>query len=209
MKANLSPLIQNNKAIFLDRDGVLIEDCHLLSRKSQIKLIEGIEDFLSILRIHQFKIFIVTNQTVISRGLLDFDQAWELNNYILMLIKSKKSSAFVDDVFICPHHPQANIVKYKIDCLCRKPKPGMLAAAAQKHQINLHKSFLIGDRTSDIIAGNLAGCKTILFASGKQDEFLIETTLSFEATQTQEDHRIDKLEDAIKVILSYGHGEKV
>ena len=142
-----------------------------------MQLIEGVSQLIAQARRWDYKIFLITNQTVISRGLLTWAEAMDLNQFILNKMGEENPDAYFDETFLCPHHPQATLPEYKQDCDCRKPKAGMILAAKKKYSLNLQGSFVIGDRVSDIIAGNLAGCQSILFQSGQHLSKLIETTL--------------------------------
>lgn len=164
------------KAIFFDRDGVIISDSHLISSREQVLLIDGAAEVVSAVRKMGYRTFLVSNQTVVSRGMLSLDEMFKLNNYILDLMRNLDPDAIFDDVYICPHHPNATLADFRVECHCRKPRPGMLIDAAEKHNINLERSFMIGDRTSDIIAGNKAGCCTIQIQSGMHDAKLIESS---------------------------------
>ncbi|GEM_PF-693034 len=150
-----------NKAIFLDRDGIINKEVENLYKKEEIVLIEGIPEILKILKENKFKLIVVSNQPVIARGIATEEEIQEINREINVKIK-EKTGIEIDKFIFCPHHPNANVEKYKINCECRKPSPGMLNEAAKEFNINLKESWMIGDRTSDIIAGKNAGCKTIL-----------------------------------------------
>lgn len=165
-------------ALFFDRDGVLIEDVHLLVSKDFIKFIPNVGNILADLRRRGWKLILVTNQTVVARGLLSYEEATQLNNLVLKQLKQLNNSAYFDAVYLCPHHPHATVEEYKKNCECRKPKPGMLFQASKEYNIDLSKSFMIGDRISDLIAGNIAGCNSILLDNGNLNKPLIESDLT-------------------------------
>jgi D,D-heptose 1,7-bisphosphate phosphatase len=156
-------------AIFFDRDGVLIEDVHLLTDKSQVKIGYKVREALEALSNLNYRFFVVTNQSVISRGLASECDIKIINTYIQKILSSDLKDR-IFSFYYCPHHPQATVSCYRINCNCRKPKPGMLLRAAIEHNVDLKSSFLIGDRMSDIIAGYRAGCRTILLKSGMHKE---------------------------------------
>jgi D-glycero-D-manno-heptose 1,7-bisphosphate phosphatase len=165
-------------AVFLDRDGVIIDDVGLLSSVGQLRLIDG--SALAIQRFKQkgFRVIVVTNQTVIARGLqtnIDVDRI----HYHLQEILFQEVGEMVDAFYVCPHHPNANLVEYRVVCECRKPKPGLILQAASDWQIDRSRSWLIGDRLSDVMAGNLAGCRTILVKSGRHLDHPIESNIEF------------------------------
>ena len=161
-------------AVFLDRDGVLIADTHLLVESAKIEILQGVPDALRELKNQEYKLIIVSNQTVVSRGLASEDDVWLINEHIQNLLIDAGAPAF-DGIYICPHHPSATLEYYRLVCECRKPEPGLLFQAANEHGINLSTSFMVGDRITDIIAGNKAGCRTVLVQTGKQKQPPIET----------------------------------
>jgi D-glycero-D-manno-heptose 1,7-bisphosphate phosphatase len=193
-------------AIFFDRDGVLIEDSHLITHESQVQLIPGIGELLSSCRKLGYLLFMITNQTVVARGLITLEKAIELNETIIRKINTENSMAYFDEVYLCPHHPQAELIEFRQNCLCRKPKPGMILAAKEKYQLDLKKSFLIGDRISDIIAGNMAGVRTILFNQHPNFDQLIETDLKITDTKIKEAHfQADKVQYIFNILNTHTH----
>lgn len=164
-----------NKAVFLDRDGVIIEHnksitkdktvkhTDFITSKESIQLIENVAEAIKELNKH-FKVFIISNQPAVGRGLCTEEQAIELNNFIVSQLEEK--GAKIDKSFMCFHHPVHGQGKYKVECECRKPKPGMILEAAKEFDINLENSWMIGDKTGDIKSGVLAGTKTILVKTG-------------------------------------------
>ena len=164
----------SDSAIFLDRDGTLIEECHLLHRKRDVRLIDGAASVISNLIANNYKIIVVTNQSVVSRGICDEKKINSIHEHINLAfykLTNKKLDAF----YYCPHHPEATVIEYKMVCCCRKPRPGMLKKAQNDFNLNLETSFLIGDRITDVAAGRAAGCKTILFG---QNPYAFERNVS-------------------------------
>jgi D,D-heptose 1,7-bisphosphate phosphatase len=151
--------------VFIDRDGVITDlssyglegNLDYLIKKEDIKFFEGTIEAIRELNKNNFKVVIITNQPQVAKGLLTEEQVISINNEIKNLLKEE--GAIVDAIYYCPHHPKGIVEKYSISCDCRKPNPGLLLKAAREHNINLKKSYMVGDRTSDIKAGNLAGCK--------------------------------------------------
>ena len=136
-------------AIFLDRDGVIIENrADYVRNWSDVFVYPQALIALQILSKSNLPIFIVTNQSAIGRGIISLEEAQTINQRLLTIIKSVGGR--IDDVFICPHAPSDY-------CYCRKPQPGLFFQAAQKHKIDLQKSFLIGDAITDLEAGQSAG----------------------------------------------------
>ncbi len=110
------------------------------------------------------KVIVVTNQSGIARGMYNESETIRFNEALQSELKQK--NAYIDGFYHCPHHPEAKIKKYRKKCDCRKPNPGMILQAAEEHDIDLEKSYMIGDRKRDIAAGKKAGCKTIHVLTG-------------------------------------------
>jgi D-glycero-D-manno-heptose 1,7-bisphosphate phosphatase len=152
-------------AVFLDRDGVLIEDVHLLTREDQIRILPGVVEALRILDDAGFGLVVVSNQPVVARGMSTEQEVADLNSTIQGLLV-KSGGPNLAGWYFCPHHPNASLEGYRISCECRKPRPGLLYRAALEQGLDLSSSFMAGDRMTDITAGRLAGCGTILIRSG-------------------------------------------
>ena len=153
------------RAIFLDRDGVLIENRSEYVREwSHVKIFPGALKALS--HLHGYKIVIVTNQSAVGRGLISLEIAHEINNQLIKVIKENKAK--IDGVFMCPHTPSDQ-------CSCRKPKPGLLLQAAKELSLDLHQSWMIGDAWSDLLAGKAAGVRGgVLLKTGRGNEQLLQ-----------------------------------
>ena len=154
------------KAVFLDRDGVLIIDPpHYAHRLDQLKFYPRVEAAVKLLNEGGFFVVIVSNQAGVARGYYK-EKEVELFNRV-MKEKLKEKGAYIDAIYYCPHHPEAIVEQYQIDCDCRKPNAGMLLKAAKEHGIDLKQSYIVGDKCSDIEAGKRAECKkTILVKTG-------------------------------------------
>jgi len=159
-------------AIFLDRDGVLIRDVDLLTRVEDIVLLEDAAASLRELQDRGYKLIVVSNQPVVARGLATEADVERVNEHIGELLR-QASGAVVDRFYFCPHHPEADIEEYRIACECRKPRPGMLLKAVSDFDIDLQRSWMIGDRISDVAAGARAGVRTIQLRTGRHDELPI------------------------------------
>lgn len=162
-------------AVFLDRDGVIIEDVDLLTQPSEVRLFKDAPQAIQKLKQAGFKVVVVSNQTVVARGLATEEEVVEINNYIQTLLVQAGGNR-IDTFYVCPHHPNATLPAYRVVCECRKPRPGMLLQAAQEHNLNLEASFMVGDRITDIIAGMKAGCRTIMVQTGMHEAKPIETS---------------------------------
>lgn len=152
-------------AIFLDRDGVLIENRPDYVRDwSQVSVFPQALDALRLARLDGYKVVIVTNQSAVGRGIISLKQAEEINDRLVRLIRAEGGR--VDGVYLCPHSPQE-------ECECRKPKPGLLLQAARELSLDLKRSWMIGDAWSDVLAGQAAGVRgTILLRTGRGAEQL-------------------------------------
>ncbi len=155
------------QAVFLDRDGVVIADVHLLSRPNQVALCEGVAAGIRRLHERQFLVIVVSNQPVVARGMCSEAEVNAVHAEIQRrLIAAGGPEAAIDAFYFCPHHPNADLADYRRDCECRKPRPGMLLRAAEDWQIDCARSFLVGDRITDIIAGQAAHCATVWLQTG-------------------------------------------
>ena len=163
------------KAIFLDRDGVLVEDVHLLSKFEHIRILDGVATSLSMLRSLGYLLVVVSNQPIVARGIIEENGVIEIQREIERLIELGNGPR-IDAFYYCPHHPEATRLPYRADCECRKPKPGMIWRASAEHGIDLTRSIMIGDRITDIIAGQRAGCRSILVQTGRHLDPPIQTS---------------------------------
>jgi len=161
-------LKKKQKAMFLDRDGVINEEVDLLHRPEQLKLIDGAAEAVKKLNGSDYLGIVVTNQPVVARGLCSEKDIAETHKRMDVLLGEK--GAFLDRIYYCPHHPDRGFEgenkKYKIKCDCRKPKIGMLLEAEQDFNIEKKDSFIIGDTTTDIQTGINYGIQTVLVKTG-------------------------------------------
>ena len=153
----------NLKAIFLDRDGVINKETNYLYKIKDFEFIDGVFDACQYFQKLDYKIIIITNQSGIERGYYSDADFQKLTKW--MFLEFKKNKIEILDIFYCPHSPETF-------CNCRKPKPGLIIKAKEKHKINMQNSWFIGDKEVDITAANAAGVlKTVLVRSGhKIDE---------------------------------------
>ena len=143
-------------AIFLDRDGVLNVDTGYVYRLEDLKLLPGVPAALAALKSAGYLLIVVTNQSGVARGLYEMADVEAFHRALSRALLAAGSVA-PDDYLVCPHHPEAAVPDFRLDCDCRKPKPGMLKAAADRYGIDLAGSAMIGDRPSDMAAGQAAG----------------------------------------------------
>jgi D-glycero-D-manno-heptose 1,7-bisphosphate phosphatase len=131
---------------------------------NQLKFIPGTIEAIKLLNKNNFKVVVVSNQAGIAYGYYLEKDAILFNQ--LMKEELELHDAKIDAIYYCPHHPNAKVEKYKLDCNCRKPKPGMLRRSEIDINIDLKRSFMVGDKKSDIDTGKTVGCKTILVLTG-------------------------------------------
>jgi D-glycero-D-manno-heptose 1,7-bisphosphate phosphatase len=188
------------KAVFLDRDGVLVDDQGFLVRAEQIRLLEGVPAALRRLKAAGMFLAVVSNQAAVALGLISEKELAGLNRLILEQIEHSGGPR-LDAVYYCPHHPEATLAEYRVACACRKPRPGMLVEAAAQHGLQLAASFLVGDRMTDVLAGRAAGCRTVLVTCGRHDAPPIVALDPLDPA-CRPDHICSNLEAAAEWILS-------
>ena len=165
-------LKQKQKAVFLDRDGTINKYVGFLRSIEDFELLPGVADAIKAINVSGYLAIVVTNQPVIARGEVTYPQLQEIHNKMETLLGAE--GAYLDAIYYCPHHPhkgyEGEVLELKIDCDCRKPKPGMLLTAAKDFNIDLSQSWMIGDGENDIKAGAAAGCKTALIGNDYFDQ---------------------------------------
>ena len=148
--------MKQNCAIFFDRDGTLIPDWGYLNTVQGIVLLPGVVEAMKTLQQAGFLLIVISNQSGIGRGYFTPKTVQAQNRQLKRILK--EAGVVLAAMDYCPHLPEAN-------CVCRKPKPGMLLRAAQRFHLDLSRSYMIGDKTTDAIAGRTAGCRTVLLGS--------------------------------------------
>ena len=148
------------KAVFLDRDGVIIQDKGYVHKISDFKLLPGVAAAIKKLNDAGFLVIIITNQSGVARGYFTEDEVRKLNQHLVL--EMKKVGAHIDAVYYCPHYLHGTVEAYKKVCDCRKPRPGMILRAAEELHIDITSSWMIGNAESDVLAGKTARCRTIL-----------------------------------------------
>ena len=175
-------LSNKQKAVFLDRDGTINKYVGFLRNINDFELIDGVSEAIKRINASGYLAIVITNQPVIARGEVTYEELNEIHNKMETLLGNH--GAYLDSIYYCPHHPDSGfdgeIKELKIDCDCRKPKPGLLLKAAEELNIDLNKSWMIGDSKNDIMAGKNAGCKTALIGNEdyKQD-ITVDSLLTF------------------------------
>lgn len=187
------------RAVFLDRDGILVKDVDLLVTIDDIIIPTEVAPALTRLKAAGFLLVVISNQTVVSRGLLTEEGVCRLQAEIEVQL-SQFGSPGLDGFYFCSHHPNATLPQYRIDCQCRKPRPGLLLQAADDLDIDLKNSFMVGDRMTDVIAGRRAGCRSVLVQSGMHTAAPIQTSEALDAN-IQAEHTCENLLQAANWIL--------
>lgn len=155
---------KDKPVIFLDRDGVITKKKDYLLDKKDILFYKSSIKAIQMLNSHQFTIIVVTNQPAVARGLITESNLIEINKEIAKRLR--KNNAYINAIYSCPHHPDANLPEYRINCQCRKPGTLLLEDALKQFKTNTTKSYLIGDKTTDVQAGKNIGAKTFLVKIG-------------------------------------------
>ena len=175
-------LRKKQKAVFLDRDGTINQYVGFLRNEEQFELLEGVAEAVKKINESGYLAIVVTNQPVIARGEVSFEELEKIHCKMETLLG--KEGAYLDAIYYCPHHPhkgyKGEVAELKIDCGCRKPKPGMILQAAEKFHIDLSQSWMVGDGQNDIQAGKEAGCRTALI--GKENygqDMTVDSLLEF------------------------------
>lgn len=159
-------VVRPRRAVFLDRDGVVLRLVPYLSREEEMELLPGVGEHLCLLKNAGFALVVITNQSVVARGILTLSQLDELHETLRDMLG--REGVTLDGVYACPHHPD-----FTGPCECRKPEPGMLKGAARDLRLDLRSSYLVGDRWDDIEAARRVGVKGILVMTGYGKEELL------------------------------------
>ena len=167
------------KAIFIDRDGTINRYVGFLRDLDQLELLPGVAKAIQIINQSEYLVIVVTNQPVIARGEVTYEKLQEIHNKMETLLA--KEGAFLDAIYFCPHHPDkgfaGEVASLKVECDCRKPKPGMILQAAIDYNIDLKASWMVGDGENDIVAGKAACCRTALVGTGEYAQDVTVSTL--------------------------------
>lgn len=180
-------------AVFLDKDGTLIDDVPYNVDPAQICLTAGAIVGLKLLQEAGYKLLVISNQSGVARGYFPetaLRSVWRQLDQLLA-----PAEVYLSGYYYCPHHPTGAIAAYAIDCGCRKPKPGLLRQAAQAHDLDLAQSWFVGDILNDVQAGRSAGCRTVLIDNGNETEWHC-------SPDRLPHHIVSDLEIAAKVILA-------
>jgi len=181
-------------AVFLDRDGTIIREADYLRSTSEMRLLPRAAEAIRRLNEAGFAVVVATNQSGIARNLLSEADLEGIHDALRRRLA--KRGAKLDAIYYCPHHPEGAIPRYRRRCACRKPAPGMLLRAASELDLDLSRSFAVGDGERDVTAGCRAGCHTVLVRTG----YGVETEKAA-GGEIGADHVADNLLDAVVWIL--------
>jgi len=182
-----------NAAIYLDRDGTLIHDPGYLNHPDQVQVIEGVAEALQEFHRLGYKTVVASNQSGVARGLVTVEMLERIHDRLRELLAAKGAS--LDAIYYCPYHPDGVVPEYRQDSDWQKPKPGMLLAAAQEMDLDLTRSWMIGDNDRDVEAGRRAGCKTILIGAPHREAAPSE--------QSKPDYVAVNMREAVNIIKRY------
>ncbi len=181
---------KKQKAVFLDRDGTLNVDRPFINDPEQIELLPNVAQAISQLNRMGYLTVIITNQPVVARGECTLEKLEQVHNRLEMLLG--KEGAFVNGIYFCPHHPhsgfEGEVKELKISCQCRKPRPKMIFDAQRDFNIDLEKSYMLGDRETDVLCGKNAGCVPVLLS----EQHSADGTLTFKSVSDFVDYLLTK-----------------
>ncbi|MEK6286281.1 MAG: HAD family hydrolase [Acidobacteriota bacterium] len=186
---------QFSGAIFLDRDGTLNEDTGYVSTPDQLILYPWAAEAVRAINRSRLKTIVITNQSGIARGLYTEEALNKIHSR--MIEELAGDGARIDAVYYCPHHPEVGNARYRLDCECRKPRTGMLDAASREHNIDLARSFVIGDKASDIKLAENVSARAALVMTG----YGRETFAHPDRWPCNPEFEAENLLDAVKQIL--------
>jgi D-glycero-D-manno-heptose 1,7-bisphosphate phosphatase len=173
------------RAVFLDRDGTVLEEAGYLDRLERLVFFPFSIDAIRLLNRAGFAVVIITNQSGVGRGM--YEEAFVARAHEVVDERVRAGGGRIDGFYYCPHHPAAEIERYRRDCDCRKPGPGMLHSAAAELDLDLARSFAIGDKWTDVQAGFAAGGKGILVRTGYGRSSEVSTRPHVEPTFVADD----------------------
>jgi D,D-heptose 1,7-bisphosphate phosphatase len=182
-----------SRAVFLDKDGTLIENVPYNVNPAKIRFYPGVISGLQRLHRANYALFIITNQSGVARGYFPEAALDAVEQHLQMRLA--EAGIPLSGFYYCPHHPDGTVAPYAVACNCRKPQPGLLHQAAAEWQIDLSQSWLIGDILHDIEAGRAAGCRTILVNNGNETEWQL-------SPQRLPHHLVSNLSEAAQIILA-------
>jgi len=159
------------RAVFLDKDGTLIEDVPYNVDPAQIRLLPGVREGLALLHAAGYQLIVVSNQAGVAKGYFEEKALEGVAQRLAELLNP--SEIPLAGFYYCPHYPGGVVQEYAFDCACRKPQPDLLRQAARKLGLDLNQSWMVGDILNDVEAGHRAGCRAILLDNGNETEWVV------------------------------------
>jgi histidinol-phosphate phosphatase family protein len=187
-----------SRAVFLDKDGTLVEDVPYNVDPALIRLTPRAEEGLRALRAAGYRLFVISNQSGVARGYFAEDALAAVERRLRELLH--EAGVALAGFYYCPHHPQGVVPAYAVACGCRKPAPGLVERAAHEHGLDLARSWFVGDILDDVEAGRAAGCTTVLLDNGHETEWVL-------TPRRQPHYRAADLAEAAALITSTRTGE--
>jgi len=185
-------------AVFLDRDGILIEEVGYLRRVEDLRLLPGVPEAVRRLNEAGLPVLVVTNQSVVARGLCTEADVTAIHTALAQQLQDQ--GAHIDRFYYCPHHPSEGRGVYRMACKCRKPRSGLVYQAAQELHLRLSRSVVVGDKLSDLEAAWEAGCRAVLVLTGYGQE----TLKSLDGNPRRPDYIAEDLGGAVDWIVRSG-----
>jgi len=183
------PVAKKRIAVFSDRDGVINKEVGYLHQTKDLEILPNVSKAIRLLNQSGIPFIVITNQPVVARGWLTEDEVREIHQKIQRFLAPR--GAKIDNFLFCPHHPNADLKKYRVICDCRKPGVALFKKAAVDHSIDLKRSYIVGDTFRDIEAGKKLGCKTVAVLSGHSD-----------FRDSVPDYKANDLYEAVQLILN-------
>jgi D-glycero-D-manno-heptose 1,7-bisphosphate phosphatase len=192
--------MKKNTAVFLDRDGTINEEVGYMDNLDKLKIIPCAYEAIKLINKSGMKVVVISNQAGVARGLFTEEFLKGTNDYLHAILRQQ--GACIDRFYYCPHHPTEGKGPYRKICNCRKPAPGMMLQAAQDLNIDLTKSYIVGDRYNDMEAGKKIGVQGILVKTGFGEKLLQDDGPDVAGPQNQPDFIAADILEAVKWILS-------
>jgi histidinol-phosphate phosphatase family protein len=186
------------KAVFLDKDGTLIEDVPYNVDPARIRLTPGAAEGLRALHAAGYRLFVISNQSGVARGYFPEAALAAVEARLRELLH--EAGVPLAGFYYCPHHPEGVVADYAVACDCRKPAPGLIERAAREHGLDQARSWFVGDILDDVQAGRAAGCTTVLLDNGHETEWVL-------TPERQPHHKAADLAEATALIVSAPGGE--
>lgn len=158
------------KAVFLDRDGTIVVERGYITVPEAVELIDGVAASIARLRAAGWRVFVVTNQGCVAKGMITEEELGVIHFRMVSLLS--EGGAQVDGIYYCPHHPEGDLPQYAQECDCRKPRAGMLERAAGEHGLDLSACIMVGDTMRDVEAAHAAGARAVLVRTGHGEQTL-------------------------------------